>query len=54
MNDRKKQVKKNKVNFQIKRVYVGKRPMEEVFGEVIEHIVENNIKHKIKAKQTQA
>ena len=54
MKDRKTQEKKNKVNFQIKRVYVGKRPMEEVFGEVIEHIVETNIKHKTKAKQTQA
>ena len=52
MKERKEQIKKNKVNFQVKRVYVGKRPMEEVFGEVIEHIVEDNIKYKTKEKQT--
>ena len=32
--------KNRKINFEVKRVYVGKKPIGEVFEEVIEHIVE--------------
>ncbi len=52
--DEKKQGKKKKINFEVKRVYVGKKPMGEVFEGVIEHIVENNIKNNENRKQTQA
>lgn len=42
------------VKFEVKRVYVGKKPIEEVFENVIEHIVDKNIEVDNKRKQTQA
>ena len=46
--------KNRKINFEIKRVYVGKKPIGEVFEEVIEHIVERNLENTKEEKQTQA
>lgn len=43
---------KKKTEFEIERVYIGKRPMEEVFENIIEHILENNIITKDKEKNT--
>lgn len=52
MTDEKK--KNRKINFEVKRVYVGKKPIGEVFEEVIEHIVERNLENTKEEKQTQA
>ncbi|MBL7575657.1 hypothetical protein SAMN00017477_1685 [Peptoniphilus asaccharolyticus DSM 20463] len=46
--------KHRQVKFEVKRVYVGKKPIEEVFENVIEHIVDKNIEVDNKRKQTQA
>ncbi|HBF6354657.1 TPA: recombinase RecR [Clostridioides difficile] len=52
---KKDEKKKNrKINFEVKRVYVGKKPIGEVFEEVIEHIVERNLEDNTKEKHTQA
>ena len=45
--------KNRKINFEVKRVYVGKKPIGEVFEEVIEYIVERNLENKKEEKQTQ-
>ena len=49
-----KNKKHRQVKFEVKRVYVGKKPIEEVFEEVIEHIVERNLENTKEEKQTQA
>ena len=46
--------KNRKINFEVKRVYVGKNHIGEVFEEVIEHIVERNLENTKEEKQTQA
>lgn len=50
----KKKKQSEKINYEIKRVYVGKKPIEEVFEDVIEHIVERNLQKDKEIKQTQA
>lgn len=45
--------KNKKINFEVKRVYVGKKAIEEVFEEMMEHIVETNLEN-IKDKKTNA
>lgn len=40
-----KKKKNRKINFEVKRVYVGKNHIGEVFEEVIEHIVERNLEN---------
>ena len=37
--------KNKKINFEVKRVYVGKKAIEEVFEEMMEHIVETNLEN---------
>lgn len=49
--ENKKKVKK--VNFEAKRVYVGQKPIEEVFEDIIEHVVERNLEKDRENKQTQ-
>ena len=41
-----------KTNFEIERIYIGKKPMEEVFENIIEHILEDNIITNNKGKNT--
>ncbi len=41
-----------KTKFEIERIYIGKKPMEEVFENIIEHILENNIIADNKEKNT--
>lgn len=43
---------KKKTEFEIERIYIGKKPMEEVFENIIEHILEDNIIAKGKEKGT--
>ncbi len=43
---------KKKTEFEIERIYIGKKPMEEVFENIIEHILEDNIIAKDKEKDT--
>jgi len=43
---------KKKTEFEIERIYIGKKPMEEVFENIIEHILEDNIIAKGKGKNT--
>lgn len=43
---------KKKTEFEIERIYIGKKPMEEVFENIIEHILEDNIIAKSKGKNT--
>lgn len=50
----KKKKRSGKINYEIKRVYVGKKPIEEVFEDIIEHVVERNLEKYRKNKQTQA
>lgn len=52
MNNEKKK-KNRKIKFEIKRVYVGKKSIGEVFEGVIEHIVDKNLEEENKNKQTQ-
>ena len=41
---------KKKTEFEIERIYIGKKPMEEVFENIIEHILgQDNL---LKAKKT--
>ena len=47
-----KEITKKKTEFEIERIYIGKRPMEEVFENIIEHILEDNIIAKVKEKNT--
>ena len=42
------------LNYEIKRVYVGKKQIEEVFEDIIEHVVEKNLEKDRENKQTQA
>ncbi|HEL0631631.1 recombinase RecR [Streptococcus suis] len=53
MNNEKKK-KNKKIKFEIKRVYVGKKPIEEVFEGVIEHIAMKNLEDTKEDKRTQA
>mgnify|MGYP000197845587 CR=1 FL=1 len=53
MNKDKNQ-KNRKIYFEIKRVYVGKKPIGEVFEGVIEHIAMKNLENSKDNKQTQA
>lgn len=46
--------KYRQVKFEVKRVYVGEKPIEEVFENVIEYIVNKNIEVDNKNKQMQA
>ncbi len=32
-----------KINYETKGVYVGKKPIEEVFEDIIEHVVKRNL-----------
>ena len=41
-----------KTKFEIERIYIGKKSMEEVFENIIEHILENNIITKDKENNT--
>ncbi|AIK75386.1 MULTISPECIES: hypothetical protein [Bacteria] len=50
----KKKKRSGKINYEIKRVYVGKKPIEEVFEDIIEHVVERNLEKDRENKQTQA
>lgn len=43
MNTKKKTQKK--IKYQVERVYVGEKPMNEVFEGIIEHVVDENIKN---------
>ena len=47
----KKKKRSRKINYEIKRVYVGKKPIEEVFEDIIEHVVERNIEKINKRKR---
>lgn len=50
--DNNKENTNKKTKFEIERVYVGKKPMEEVFENIIEHILEGNIITNSKEKDT--
>ena len=50
----KKKKRSRKINYEIKRVYVGKKPIEEVFEDITEHVVERNLEKDRENKQTQA
>lgn len=41
----KKKTQKKKIKYQVERVYVGEKPMNEVFEGIIEHVVDENIKN---------
>ena len=47
----KKKKRSRKINYEIKRVYVGKKPIEEVFEDIIEHVVERNLEKINKRKR---
>lgn len=49
----KKKKRSGKINYEIK-VYVGKKPIEEVFEDIIEYVVERNLEKDRENKQTQA
>lgn len=51
-NEKKK--KNKKIKFEIKRVYVGEKPIGEVFEGVIEHIAMKNLENTKEDKRTQA
>ena len=48
----KKENTNNKTKFEIERIYIGKKTMEEAFENIIEHILEDNIIAKGKEKNT--
>ena len=50
--DNNKENTNKKTKFEIERVYVGKKPMEEVFENIIEHILGGNIITNSKEKDT--
>ena len=50
--DNNKENTNKKTKFEIERVYVGKKPMKEVFENIIEHILEGNIITSSKEKDT--
>lgn len=41
--DKHKENTNMKTNFEIERVYIGEKPMKEVFENLMEHILESNI-----------
>lgn len=49
-----KRTQDKRIHYEVKRVYIGKKPIGTAFEKVIEHVLEKNIKNEIKDKHTQA
>ncbi len=50
MKKKKTKPKKNEITYIVERVYVGDKPMRDVFERVIEHVVRENIKNESQNK----